>query len=81
MLFRGRFDRARSLQRRQRGLGEEKESGQAAEDYLPEKPEPRIELERGDLLAMILAALYTVFLPAIGVLALVVGLAWLLFFH
>ncbi len=83
MLFQGRFDRARRLQRRQRGLDAEEGTGEESfeEPFVPERPEERIELERGDLFAMLVAALYTVFLPAFGVLALVVALAWLFFFR
>ena len=82
MLFQGRLDRARKLQRSLRGLPE-KEGGKRAEDgaeeFAVEEPKLKDEMERGDLFAMLVAALYTVFLPAAGILALVVGIAYLLF--
>ena len=82
MLFQGRLDRARRLQRAQRGLSQEgdraREPGEADVPG-PERPAPREEMEKGDLFAMLLAGLLTVFLPAAGILALVVGLACLLF--
>lgn len=85
MLFQGRFDRARSLQRRQRGLpeeGEEAENEEGLSDQLPiEKPSIREEMERGDLFAMIAAGMISVFLPAAAILAAVIGLCYLLFFH
>ena len=81
MLFQKRFDRARSLQRRMRGLTEEEDAVRENEEFLPEKPEIKEELEKGDMFAMITAAFLTVFLPAVGVLLLVAGLSYLLFFH
>ncbi len=41
----------------------------------------REPLEKGDRLAMFLAAMLTLFLPAVIVLLLVVGICYLLFFH
>ena len=80
MLFQHRLDRARDLQRRQRGLDKEP-ANEEAED-LRETPALHEEMEKGDLPAMLLAGFLTVFLPAVAVLGLVVGVACLLFgFH
>jgi len=78
MLFESRIKRARRLQREQRDL--------PADDNVPapdavERPALREEMERGDLFAMLVAGLYTVFLPAAAVLLLVVCLACAIFFH
>ena len=77
MLFQHRLDRARDLQRRQRGLDKE-HANEEAED-LRETPALHEEMEKGDLPAMLLAGFLTVFLPAVAVLGLVVGVACLLF--
>ena len=85
MLFQGRLDRARNLQRRQRGLpeeGKEAENEEGLSEELPiEKPSLREEMEKGDLFAMIVAGLLSVFLPAAAVLGLLAGFCYLLFFH
>ena len=80
MLFQHRLDRARDLQRRQRGL--DKEPAEPEAEDLRETPALHEEMEKGDLPAMLLAGFLTVFLPAVAVLGLVVGVACLLFgFH
>jgi hypothetical protein len=85
MLFQGRFERARSLQRRLRGLPEDGTEAVNEEDRsgeMPiEKPSIREELEKGDLFAMILAGILSVFLPAAAILAAMIGVCYLLFFH
>ena len=77
MLFQHRLDRARDLQRRQRGL--DKEPVELEAEDLRETPALHEEMEKGDLPAMLLAGFLTVFLPAVAVLGLVVGVACLLF--
>ena len=77
MLFQHRLDRARDLQRRQRGL--DKEPAELEAEDLRETPALHEEMEKGDLPAMLLAGFLTVFLPAVAVLGLVVGAAFLLF--
>ena len=65
MLFRRKFDRARRTQRYNAGLDEDLSVN------VREKEE-KVELEKGDGIAMVLAAFLTIFLPAVGVLALLV---------
>lgn len=65
MLFRSKFDRARRTQRYNAGLDEDLSVN------VREKEE-KVELEKGDGFAMVLAAFLTIFLPAVGVLALLV---------
>ena len=77
MLFQHRLDRARDWQRRQRGLDKEPEELEGED--LRETPALHEEMEKGDLPAMLLAGFLTVFLPAVAVLGLVVGVACLLF--
>jgi hypothetical protein len=83
MLFRKRFDRAREYQRHVRGLDKEedqkKDEVPEEEDLRPPKQEEKVKLERGDTFAMLLAAFYTLFLPALGVLLLVIAVAYLFF--
>ena len=82
MLFQSRIDRARRLQRELRGLdkseaeADEKEGDPEAIDI--EEPTIRDEMEKGDMAAMLLAGLLSVFLPAAAVLAAVVGFCYLL---
>ena len=85
MLFQNRFNRARNLQRRQRGLpeeGKEAENEEGLTEEMPiEKPSLSEEMGKGDLFAMILAGFVSAFLPAAAVLAAVAGISYLLFFH
>ena len=82
MLFQSRIDRARRLQRELRGLDkpeDEAEEKEGALEELPiEKPTIRDEMEKGDMAAMLLAGLISVFLPAAAVLAAIVGFCYLL---
>ena len=79
MLFQNRFNRARNLQRRQRGLpeeGKEAENEEGLTEEMPiEKPSLSEEMGKGDLFAMILAGFISVFLPAAAVLAVVAGIS------
>ena len=81
MLFQSRLDRARKLQRSLRGLPENEKQGGKDHAEMPEVdlPSMKDEMEKGDFFAMLVAALYTVFLPAAAILALTVGIAYLLF--
>lgn len=72
MLFQGKLQRARRLQRRNRGLDEDPDA--------PVKEEEPVELERGDFFAMLVSSFVMIFLPAIGVLLGIVALTCL-FFH
>lgn len=65
MLFRSKFDRARRTQRYKAGLDEDLSVN-------VREQEEKIELEKGDGFAMVLAAFLTIFLPAVAVLALLV---------
>jgi len=78
MLFEGRIKRARRLQREQRDLPEDEST--PTEDAI-ERPPLREEMEKGDLFAMLVAGLYTVFVPAAAILLLMVGVAYVIFFH
>lgn len=71
MLFQKKFNRARKLQRRKRGLDENSD--------LPEKWEEEVKLERGDFFAMLVAAFYTIFLPALLIMGGIILVAMLFF--
>ena len=64
-MFRSKFDRARRTQRYNAGLDEDLSVN------VREKEE-KVELEKGDGFAMVLAAFLTIFLPAVLVLGLIV---------
>ena len=72
MLFQKRYERARDAQRRASGLDkpEEQERRQQQEEE---------KLEKGDWFAMLFSSFYMLFLPAVGVLGLMVLIACLLF--
>jgi hypothetical protein len=72
MLFRDKFDRARKTQRYNAGLDED-----LGVDV--REKEEKVPLEKGDAFAMLLAAFLTIFLPAIGVLGLLVLVGCLFF--
>jgi hypothetical protein len=83
MLFQKRLDRARNLQRRQRGLpelGEENKSVSPDEEELVEieRPSPADEMEKGDMFALMLSGFLTMFLPAALILtALALLVCWM----
>ncbi len=83
MLFQKRLDRARNLQRRQRGLpelGEENKSVSPNEEELVEieRPSPADEMEKGDMFALMLSGFLTMFLPAALILtALALLVCWM----
>ena len=83
MLFQKRLDRARNLQRRQRGLpelGEETKSVSPDEEELVEieRPSPADEMEKGDMFALMLSGFLTMFLPAALILtALALLVCWM----
>ncbi len=83
MLFQKRLDRARNLQRRQRGLpelGEENKSVSPDEEELVEieRPSPADEMEKGDMFALMLSGFLTIFLPAALILtALALLVCWM----
>jgi hypothetical protein len=83
MLFQKRLDRARNLQRRQRGLpelGEENKSVSPNEEELVEieRPSPADEMEKGDMFALMLSGFLTIFLPAALILtALALLVCWM----
>lgn len=72
MLFHGRYDRARRVQREASGLDQEEEQKRREE-------QPEEKLEKGDMAAMLFSSFFTLFLPAVGVLTAVVLLSMLLF--
>lgn len=72
MLFEKRFQRARDTQRHASGLDREEERLRR-EQQEEEKP------EKGDWFAMLFSAFYMLFLPAVGVLGLMVLVAYLVF--
>ncbi len=71
MLFEGRLQRARRVQREATGLDKEEEQERR-------RQQPEEKTEKGDLFAMLFSAFYMLFLPAIAVLGAVVGLAYLI---
>ena len=73
MLLQERLNRARRTQRYKAGLDEDLGAN------VREKEE-RIELEKGDAFAMLLASFLTIFLPAVVVLG-ILALVGCLFFH
>ena len=83
MLFQKRLDRARNLQRRQRGLpelGEENKSVSPNEEELVEieRPSPADEMEKGDMFALMFSGFLTIFLPAALILtALALLVCWM----
>lgn len=84
MLFQQRLDRARQLQRQQRGLtGDEDRQEGCFDDsgawQEPERPDISDELEKHDMLALMLSGMLAVFLPAALILAALALLACLLF--
>lgn len=81
MIFQRKFNRAREYQRHVQGLDkeEEKKTENHTEESLRPKQEEKVKLERGDTFAMLFAAFYTLFLPALGVLLLVIAIAFLFF--
>lgn len=65
---------------------EDEEQGEISEEKLKEKgregdEKEQIELEKGDLFAMILSAMITIFPICVGLLLLIVLLAYFLFIH
>ncbi len=90
MFFQKRLDRARELQRRQRGLDDESKKENGEEEVLLTRKERRQkekenahtlanETEKGDMFAMYFAAFITVFLPAALILVGIVLLVMLMF--
>ena len=78
MMFEKRLERARQLQREQRGLDKE----EVTEDYQGEKLyEPSIhdEMEKGDMFALMLSGVMTLLPVAALALLVMIGLACLLF--
>ena len=71
MLFEGKMQRARRVQREATGLDQEEEQERR-------RQQPDEKLEKGDLFAMLFSAFFTLFLPAAAVLGAVVGLAYLI---
>ncbi len=72
MLFEKKYDRAREVQRRASGLDKEEE--QERRRFQPEE-----KLERGDWFAMLFSAFYTLFLPGVGVICLLLLIVALFF--
>ena len=78
MLFNGRYERARKLQREQAGLSDEKEY----REYDGEKLyEPTIEdnIEKGDMLSLMISGMLTILPIASLALLVVVGVGFLFF--
>jgi hypothetical protein len=71
MLFEGKFQRARRVQREATGLDKEEEQERRRQQE-EEKP------EKGDWFAMLFSAFYMLFLPAVGILGAIVALAYLI---
>ena len=72
MLFEKRFQRARRVQREATGLDREEEQERR-------RQQDEEKLEKGDWLAMLLSSFLTLFRPAVGILGLLVLIAYLLF--
>lgn len=83
MPFQKKFDRARRFQRGQRGLPPEEARSRSdgEEDPALEVEETPIseQMEKGDMGAMLLAAFFTLFLPSMLIIGVMVLIAFLLF--
>ena len=71
MMFQKKFDRARKLQRQQRGLDDP--------ERMRHREQEDMKLERGDFFAMIVSSFFMIFLPAIFVLCGILFFAMWLF--
>jgi hypothetical protein len=72
MLFEGKFRRARDTQRRASGLDQEEEQERR-------RQQEEEKTEKGDWFAMLFSAFYMLFLPAVGILGVIVLIAYLVF--
>lgn len=72
MIFEGRFNRARKTQRYNSGMEEDL-------NIDVHEHEEKIKLEKGDFVSMLLASFYTLFLPAVAVLIVILAIALLFF--
>ena len=80
MLFQDKYDRARKLQLEKLEEAKKKPYVEYPEEKLYE-PTIEEQLEKGDMLAMIVSGIITILPVAIFVLLLIVFISWIFFFH